>query len=326
MRLGALPLAQRPTRLVLLGTMFIMLLSGVLTLFHFPYSLDDLSVRRSPSPLTLEARQFYEKAYRPSGSPPQAADAKDSPYVTAARDPAGLDGVVEGVAGFVRKYGLQSKRVLDVGSGSGLLQDLVPDYTGLDIAASARRFFHKPFVHASATEMPFADGEFDAIWTIGVLEHIESPERALLEMRRVVKSGGLLYLDPAWNCSSWASQGYDVRPYSDFGLVDKLIKATIPVRRSFPYRVMYFAPIRALRALSETFLREPTRLRYVRLKPNYQEYWGPDSDAVTSIDCYEVYLWFISRGDMCLNRPGRLGEIFRRPCRPLIIQVRKGTG
>jgi hypothetical protein len=45
----------------------------------------------------------------------------------------------------------------------------------------------------------------------------------------------------------------------------------------------------------------PTTLRYKRLQPNYDHYWINDSDAVNSIDSYEAALWFLSRGDECLN-------------------------
>jgi len=37
------------------------------------------------------------------------------------------------------------------------------------------------------------------------------------------------------------------------------------------------------------------------LNPNYEKYWVRDSDAVNSIDSHEAILWFLSRGDECLN-------------------------
>jgi len=62
---------------------------------------------------------------------------------------------------------------------------------------------------------------------------------------------------------------------------------------------MYLGQIRMLRHLAS--LVGPTRLRYHLLNPNYETYWEHDSDAVNSIDPYEVYLWHLSRGDRCLN-------------------------
>jgi hypothetical protein len=65
----------------------------------------------------------------------------------------------------------------------------------------------------------------------------------------------------------------------------------------------------------------PTTLRYERLRPNY---WVPDSDAVNSIDSYEDALWFLSRGDECLNcgDPPILLPMFNAP---LIIRVHKSA-
>ena len=36
-------------------------------------------------------------------------------------------------------------------------------------------------------------------------------------------------------------------------------------------------------------------------QPKHVNYWIADSDAVNSIDSYEAMLWFLSRGDECLN-------------------------
>jgi hypothetical protein len=38
----------------------------------------------------------------------------------------------------VGRYNLRKAHVLEVGSGEGLLQDIVEDYTGLDISATAK--------------------------------------------------------------------------------------------------------------------------------------------------------------------------------------------
>ena len=101
------------------------------------------------------------------------------------------------VQGFVDQYHLpDTASVLDVGSGNGYLQDFVVNYTGLDISAAVAKHYHKPFVHGTATAMPFADNTFHAAWSIFVLEHIPNPEAALVEIRRVVKPGGLLFRAP----------------------------------------------------------------------------------------------------------------------------------
>ena len=69
-----------------------------------------------------------------------------------------------------------------------------------------------------------------------MLEHVSDPERALLEMRRVLTDGGLLYLSADWQCRPWAADGYLVRPYSDFNFKGQLIKASLPIRDAVWFR------------------------------------------------------------------------------------------
>jgi len=55
-------------------------------------------------------------------------------------------------------------------------------------------------------------------------------------------------------------------------------------------------------------------------QPKHVKYWIADSDAVNSIDSYEAMLWFLSRGDECLNC-----SLFNFGG-PLIIRVHKSPG
>ncbi len=286
-----------------------------LIVLHFPFDVD------GPPDREIEdaAELFYEDAYAlVSDGDGEISGQTDSDYVNVARDTAEHVNVEAGVARFVDAYGLQNKRVLEVGAGSGTLQDLVEGYVGLDISENARRFFHKSFVQGSATALPFRAGEFDAIWTIWTLEHVPNPEQALAEMRRVLKDGGLLYLQPAWNCPSWAAEGYEVRPYTDFDWWGKAIKASIPIRSDRRFQQLFQAPTRALRSAFYSLDGGPTRLRYRKIDANFDKYWVGDSDAVNSIDRHEALLWFTSRRDRCLSCETDIGWNDA-----LIIEVRK---
>jgi SAM-dependent methyltransferase len=279
------------------------LLLAVLTAIHFPYQVDEAAPEKAPS----ITQSYYTDVYAASGDSSKAASGEaplteaQSKYVQMAKEVIETERIVPKVTDFVQKYGLQEKRILDVGAGSGYLQDVVKDYVGLDVSSSARRYFHKPFVAASATSMPFRDNEFDAAWSVWVLEHVPKPEQALSEIRRVVKDGGVLYLKPTFACPWWLAQGYQVRPYSDFDIGGKVKKASLNVLASPYYRGASMMPIRWVRKMQTEWAGTPSRLHYTLLEPNYKEYWVADSDAINNLDYYEMLLWFTTRGDECLN-------------------------
>lgn len=281
---------------------------------QFPWTTD--------APLTGQEqerlRTYYASAYEKLGS--EVETGENAEYVRTARQLAEANDIRGQVARFAARHGLEHGKVLDIGAGRGYLQDIVPDYTGLDISASARRFFHKKFVLGSATSMPFADSEFDGAWSIWVLEHVPNPEAALAEMRRVLKHDGVLMLAPAWNCNEWLADGYFVRPYGDFNLAGKLVKASI-MPRLIP-RVLAAPPIRLLRQAYSKATGQPLRLHYRKLEPNYEKYWMPDSDALNGLDRYETALWFMSRGDECLNCSGTLVNLSPMN-QPLCIRIKK---
>jgi SAM-dependent methyltransferase len=278
-------------------------MAALLTVLFFPWASD--------LPLTplqkAEQQRYYENEIPEKGDPSTAEDTWHKV-------------VTDRVGEFAQQFGLDKKKVLDVGSGRGFLQDVVNDYTGLDISPSAKRLYHKPFIVASATAMPLPDNTFDSAWTLFVLEHVDNPEAAVAEIRRVVKDGGVLFLAPAWDVSPWAAGGYPVRPYSDLGFGGKLIKAFLPVHSYF--WSLSKPPMRLTRYLAWKASGNPTSLHYRRLLANYKHYWMADSDAINSLDRYELALWFVSRGDECLNCEGSMNGLMAEND-ALLIRVHK---
>lgn len=202
---------------------------------------------------------------------------------------------------FVDDFELQDRKCLEVGCGRGLFQDLVVDYTGVDLSSSVAPLLHKPFIACDATRLPFETGTFDALWSVTVLEHVPDPEAALNEMRRVLKPGGLLFLKPAWHCRAWFCEGIPVRSYRDLTVRQRWIKATLPIRDSLPFRAATTLPLRVTHWLRSFMTRVPAPLHFHRLPANYNTFWMVDSDAAVSLDPFDTILWFRDRGDEVLT-------------------------
>jgi SAM-dependent methyltransferase len=105
-------------------------------------------------------------------------------------------------AALVGAAGLRvGQRALDVGSGPGALTRVLVELLGAEnvasvdpsepfVAAVRERFPGVDARLASAEELPFADGEFDAALAQLVVNFMADPETGVGEMRRVVRSGG----------------------------------------------------------------------------------------------------------------------------------------
>ena len=94
-------------------------------------------------------------------------------------------------------------RVVDVGSGAGDAAARASGRgaraTGVDVSAAMvevalRRYPATEFVEASVTDLPFADGSFDAAIGNIVIQHVGEPERAACELARVLAPGGRVAL------------------------------------------------------------------------------------------------------------------------------------
>ena len=96
----------------------------------------------------------------------------------------------------------RGERILDLAAGTGTSSmAFVPsgahvvaaDFSKGMIAEGRRRHGDVPnleFVQADATDLPFGDGEFDAVTMSFGLRNVNDPRRALRELRRVTRPGG----------------------------------------------------------------------------------------------------------------------------------------
>jgi ubiquinone/menaquinone biosynthesis C-methylase UbiE len=107
---------------------------------------------------------------------------------------------------------LAPARTLDVACGTGFLtRHLRGDLTCLDqsermLALAAERVPHARMVNADAIPLPFADGEFERLFTGHFYGHLEEPQRTafLEEARRV--AGELVFVDSSQSYSAVAAE------------------------------------------------------------------------------------------------------------------------
>ena len=118
----------------------------------------------------------------------------------------------QGNASIIASLGVEAGcRVLEIGFGNGraapevIAQAADVQYSGIDISptmvAEASAFNaalvaagRASFQLGSAERMPFADDVFDRVFSIGVVHFWPDPAASLIEVRRVLRSGGLMWM------------------------------------------------------------------------------------------------------------------------------------
>jgi SAM-dependent methyltransferase len=117
---------------------------------------------------------------------------------------------------------LSGSRVIDVGSGPGDLAEAFRDAGAWTIAADVdfgemhcRERDLELAVVADGSTLPFRDATFDAAVSSNVLEHVSNPLDLVREMARIVRPGGLVFVNfTAW-FSPWG--GHETAPWHYLG-------------------------------------------------------------------------------------------------------------
>ncbi len=104
----------------------------------------------------------------------------------------------------VRMLGPTPQRVLDLGCGAGFLSnhlaarghhvtgiDTTPENLGVARAHDATKT--AAYEVADACALPFADGSFDVVCAMDLLEHVTEPEKLIGEVGRVLRPGGAFF-------------------------------------------------------------------------------------------------------------------------------------
>lgn len=122
---------------------------------------------------------------------------------------------------------LKGKRLLDAGSGTGWFSrravELGARVTSLDVGEKILNEVKKKCdtirVVGDVTNLKFPDRSFDCIVSTEVIEHTPDPAKAIKEMSRVIKKGGVLALtvpNRAWHFAVVIGNVLKLRPYEGF--------------------------------------------------------------------------------------------------------------
>ncbi len=155
-------------------------------------------------------------------------------------------------------------RLLDAGCGSGRMLDALRDrwqVSGLEaspaLVSIARERGHD-VRQGVVEELPWADGEFDLVTCLDVLEHTANDRAALLELRRVARPGGhMLITVPAYQ-ALWGNHdvlNHHYRRYNRHTLVAAARGAGLTIERITFFNALVLAPAVAVR-LTQRLRRE----------------------------------------------------------------------
>lgn len=175
--------------------------------------------------------------------------------------------------------GRSDVRLLDVGCGTGsnlaAFSELA-DAAGIDMSAEALAFCRRRGVervaYSTVEQLPFADGEFDVVTAMDMLEHTDDDLVALAELRRVLKPGGLLLATvPAYGFL-WSEHDEALkhrRRYTAHELRNKLSVRGFHIERTSYFITTLFLPILVMRIHQGLFKKSTHPQTSVRLLPSW---------------------------------------------------------
>ncbi|KAB0269707.1 class I SAM-dependent methyltransferase [Microvirga brassicacearum] len=159
----------------------------------------------------------------------------------------------------------RTAKILDVGTSTGtnlrMLRDIgFADVEGLDFSEEAISYCASKGLgvvkQGDICAMPFPEGTFDLVLATDIIEHVDDDLKALSEIARVLKPGGLaLVTVPAfrvlWGLQDRVAQ--HKRRYVRPELLSRIRKARLHVEKVYYFNYLLFLPIFAARRLIDLF-------------------------------------------------------------------------
>jgi len=143
-------------------------------------------------------------------------------------------------------------KILDIGCGTGANLEMLSrfgDAEGVDVSAEALAFCRERGLAkvrlGEAEHLPWADGSFDLVTGLDVVEHLDDDVAGLKEMRRVLRPGGYAFLFVPAFMFLWGVQddvSHHRRRYTRKGLQQAARAAGFAIER-VSYANLIFFPL-----------------------------------------------------------------------------------
>jgi SAM-dependent methyltransferase len=151
----------------------------------------------------------------------------------------------------------KTRRILDLGCGTGTMLAHLRQFgevEGFDADERAIDFCRERGEDRvrllESTELPAPDASFDVVTALDVLEHIADDNRALREIARVLRPGGLLLATVPAHRWMWGAQdeiSHHFRRYSAAEMRGRVQGAGLDLERLTYFNALLFPPIAAVR-------------------------------------------------------------------------------
>lgn len=147
--------------------------------------------------------------------------------------------------------GLDTKtdaKILEIGCGMAFLSKIHSGWHGAEYSKTAvervkaREGEETRIFEEDVQALSFPDKSFGAVFSYAALEHVPDPNRAFVEIDRILRGDALIA--PTWNCRAWTVKKIEQRPWSDLNLMEKLERISIPLRERIVFSAMVALPKR----------------------------------------------------------------------------------
>lgn len=178
----------------------------------------------------------------------------------------------------LRRYGFPfNGSVLEIGCSSGfLLQDLKKEFpqaeiVGADIILKPLERLGEllprvPLLQMDLLQCPLKEQQFDAVVALNVLEHIEDDMKALKNMARLLKPGGILILEVPQGPNLYDYYDFHLRHFRRYSKNELLVKIVASGLQLQQINFLGFIPY-----LSFFFVKKLNRLRFGAHGANFPE-------------------------------------------------------